>query len=173
MTNKNNQTVETKGREIIFTRTFDAPRGLVFETYSSCEHLKNWWGPREWPLSYCEIDFREGGNWHYCMKGPNENDESWGIAFYREIHKPEKIVYSDSFSDKDGNVNKDMPSFETIINFDEEGAKTKVTVASKVGTKEEVEKLVEMGMIEGFTETWDRLEEHLSALQEKNNSQEW
>jgi len=169
MTSKNNQTVETEGREIIFTRTFHAPRELVFETYTTCEHLMNWWGPRTWPLGYCEMDFRPGGQWHYCMKGPNEGDESWGIAKYKEIAKPEKIIYNDYFSDKDGNINTDMPAFDTMVTFKADGKNTIVKVASKVGSKEEVEKLVEMGMIEGFTETWDRLEEHLNALQEINN----
>jgi uncharacterized protein YndB with AHSA1/START domain len=165
MNKKKNQTVETKENEIIFTRTFQAPRDLVFETYTTCEHLKNWWGPREWPLDYCKMDFREGGSWHYCMKGPNPGDESWGIAYYKEITTPEEIIYNDHFSDKEGSVNSEMPSFDTIITFSEEDGRTTVRVASKVGSSEEVEKLVEMGMVEGFTETWDRLEEHLASIQ--------
>jgi uncharacterized protein YndB with AHSA1/START domain len=158
------QTVETKDNEIIFTRTFIAPRELVFETYSTCEHLMNWWGPRTWPLAYCKIDFRPGGTWHYCMKGPNKGDESWGLAKYKEIIEPEKIVYSDAFSDKDGNINANMPAFDTVIHFEAAGSDTKMTVTSKVGSREEVEKLVDMGMIEGFTETWDRLDELLAKL---------
>ncbi|MCC5940569.1 MAG: SRPBCC domain-containing protein [Balneolaceae bacterium] len=165
MSKEKNQTVETRDNEIIFTRAFNAPRELVFETYTTCEHLMNWWGPRSWPLSYCKIDFRPGGVWHYCMKGPNPEDESWGIAFYKEVEEPKKIVYNDHFSDKDGTVNTGMPSFDTIIHFTPEGDKTVVKVISTVGSKEEVEKLVEMGMIDGFTETWDRLEEHLAAIQ--------
>ncbi|REL32875.1 SRPBCC domain-containing protein [Rhodohalobacter sp. SW132] len=160
------QTVETKEREIIFTRVFNAPRKLVFETYSTCEHLINWWGPRSWPLSYCQIDFKPGGTWHYCMSGPNDGDESWGLAKFKKIDEPEKIIYQDYFSDKDGNINTEMPAFDTVITFDSVDSKTKITVISKVGSKEEVEKLVEMGMIEGFTETWDRLEEHLEDIQE-------
>jgi len=165
MEKQKNQTVETKEKEIIFTRTFDAPRVLVFETYTTCEHLKNWWGPRTWPLSYCKMDFRGGGSWHYCMKGPNPGDESWGIAKYKEIVEPEKIIYNDYFSDKDGNINPDMPAFDTMITFASIDNKTIVKMASKVGSPEEIDKLVEMGMIEGFTETWDRLDEHLAEIQ--------
>lgn len=160
----NSQTVETKDNQIIFTRLFDAPCELVFETYSTCEHLMNWWGPREWPLSYCKLDFRTGGKWHYCMKGPNPGDESWGLALYKEITEPEKIIYNDYFSDKKGTINEDMPAFDSVVTFEQIGAKTKVTVRSEVGSKEEVDKLVEMGMIEGFTETWDRLEELLDKI---------
>jgi uncharacterized protein YndB with AHSA1/START domain len=164
MEKQKNQTVETTENKIIFTRTFDAPRELVFETYTTCKHLLNWWGPREWPLSYCKMDFRPGGTWHYCMKGPNEGDESWGLAKYKEISEPEKIIYNDFFSDRDGNINNDMPAFDTIIIFSAEGERTTVTVSSEVGSAEEVKKLVEMGMVEGFTETWDRLEEHLASV---------
>ncbi len=159
------QTVETTDNEIIFTRIFDAPRDLVFETYTTCEHLMNWWGPRTWPLNYCKMDFREGGTWHYCMKGPNPGDESWGLAKYKEISEPEKIIYNDYFSDKDRMINTEMPAFDTIITFTSDDDKTEVKVVSKVDSKEEVDILVEMGMIEGFTETWDRLEEHLAAIQ--------
>ncbi len=163
MDTKKNQTVETKDNQIIFTRSFKAPRELVFEAYSTCEHLMKWWGPRTWPLNYCNIDFRPGGTWHYCMKGPNEGDESWGLARYKEITEPEKIVYNDYFSDKEGTINTEMPAFDTVIQFEEEDTGTRVTVTSNVASKEEVEKLVDMGMIQGFTETWDRLEEHLAT----------
>ena len=57
--------VETNGNELITTRKFNAPRKLVFEAHSDCKHLMNWWGPREWPLSYCKMDFRVNGTWHY------------------------------------------------------------------------------------------------------------
>ncbi len=164
MAENKNQTVETKDNQIIFTRSFNAPRKRVFEAYSTCEHLLKWWGPRTWPLAYCIIDFRPGGTWHYCMKGPEEGDESWGLAKYKEIIEPKKIAYNDYFSDKDGNINANMPAFDTVVLFEGTGGGTRVTVTSNVASREEVDKLVEMGMIQGFTETWDRLEEHLAAL---------
>jgi uncharacterized protein YndB with AHSA1/START domain len=160
-----NQTVETTDKEIIFTRIFDAPRELVFETYTTCEHLMNWWGPHTWPLNYCKIDFREGGSWHYCMKGPKPEDEAWGILFYNEIIEPEKIVYNDHFSDENGEINSELPSNDTTITFTSKSDQTIVKVVTRVDSKDEVDKMVEMGMIEGFTETWDRLEEHLATIQ--------
>ncbi len=89
----NKTKVETKERELIMERIFDAPPNLMFEVWSSCEHLKHWWGPKEWPMEECEMDFREGGTWHFCLRGPNKGDESWGLATYKEIDKPRKIVY--------------------------------------------------------------------------------
>ncbi|MEX0773973.1 MAG: SRPBCC domain-containing protein [Balneolales bacterium] len=164
MTNGNKTKVETTERELIMTRIFDAPRELVFETYSDCKHLKNWWGPRTWPLSYCKMDFRVGGAWHFCMSGPNEGDESWGKGIYKEIAEPERIVYNDYFSDKDGNINEDMPSTLATFEFAEHEGKTKITCRSEYQKPADLKKVLEMGMVEGMTETLDRLEEHLATV---------
>src|SRR5688572_2037912 len=152
--------VETKGSELIMTRQFNAPRKLVFETYTDCKHLKHWWGPREWPLSYCKMDFRVGGTWHFCMKGP-DGTESWGKALYKEIKAPEKIYYEDYFSDKDGNLNKEMPSTMLKFDFEEAGGKTIVKGTAKYASEADLQKVLDMGMIEGMAETLDRLEEYL------------
>ena len=90
-------THEQKSNVMIVKRIFDEPRGLVFEVYSSCKHLMNWYGGNEQPLSNCEMDFREGSKWTYCFKMPDE--EPCGMAIYKEIKKPEKIVYKDHFLD--------------------------------------------------------------------------
>lgn len=156
--------VETTEQEISFTRIFDASRELVFETFSDCKHLKHWWGPRTWPLSYCDIDFRPGGSWHYCMSGPNEGDNSWGKVLYKEIYVPERIVFEDYFSDKDGNINKEMPGTLATVEFVEHEGKTKVINRSEYQKAADLQKVLDMGMVEGFTETLDRLEEYLSAI---------
>lgn len=160
-TNKMN--VETKERELIMTRMFDAPRELVFETYSDCKHLMQWWGPREWPLSVCNMDFREGGIWFYCMKGP-KGELACGKAVYQEIQKPEKIIYKDYFADENGNVNEDLSSGLMTIEFAEYDGKTKLTGRAEYPKPSDLEKVLEMGMIEGMTETLDRLEEHLEKV---------
>ena len=153
--------IETTERELIYKRVFDAPRELVFETFTSCEHLKHWWGPRTWPVSYCKIDFRVGGVWHYCMSGPNEGDESWGKVIYKEIDAPEKLVYEDYFSDAEGNINKDFPSTLATYQLEEQDGKTVITGRALYQKPEDLQKVLEMGMVEGMTETLDRLDEYL------------
>ena len=156
--------VETKGKKLIMSRIFDAPRELVFEAYSSCEHLKHWWGPKEWPMKECSIDFREGGKWHFCLRGPNEGDESWGLAIYQEIKEPEKIVYKDHFSDDDGNINKDMPEMQITVELINQGGKTRLLSTTLFDSSETLEKTVEMGAVEGMNSSLDRLEEHLKKV---------
>lgn len=158
----NNKThVETKDRKLLMTRIFDAPRELVFKAYSSCEHLKHWWGPKEWPMDECEMDFRVGGKWHFCLRGPNEGDESWGLATYKEINKPRKIVYQDNFADKDGNINQEMPGMLITVEFIEHEGKTKLASTTLFDTPETLKSIVEMGAVEGWNSSLDRLEEYL------------
>lgn len=163
---ENKMNVETTEREIIFTRSFDAPRELVFSAFSSCEHLKHWWGPRAWPMAECSLDFREGGVWHYCLRGPNQGDEAWGRAEFKRIVEPERIVYIDSFSDAEGNINSDMPEGLTTFEFAEENGATQVTGRTEYSSASELEKVLDMGVIEGMTETIDRLEEYLARVVE-------
>jgi uncharacterized protein YndB with AHSA1/START domain len=155
--------VETKGNELIMSRKFNAPRNLVFEAHTDCKHLKNWFGPRQWPLSHCKMDFRVGGTWHYCMKGP-DGTESWGLAVYKDIKAPEKLYYEDHFSDKDGKPNKDMPATTVKTHFEEVGETTVIRSTAVYRSKEDLQKVLDMGMEAGMAETLDRLEEYVEKL---------
>lgn len=161
---KSDQKVETTERELVLTRTFSAPRELVFRAYSSCEHLRNWWGPRSWPMVECTMDFRVGGVWHYCLRGPDQGDESWGRAVFNEIAEPERIVYTDAFSDADGNVNEEMPQPRSSVELTEADGGTRLTLRARYPTSADLEQVLDMGMVAGMTETLDRLDEHLAEI---------
>jgi uncharacterized protein YndB with AHSA1/START domain len=169
MTNKMISKVE--GQELILERVFNAPRELVFKAFSEAEHLKQWWGPRGWTVTVCNVDFRPGGIWHYCMKCMDKNQgdfygfESWGKAVYEEIVTNEKIVYVDYFSDADGNEAEGMPSTQVTMSFLEHEGKTKLISVGRYDSAEALKSVLEMGMEQGITETWDRFEEHLQSLQ--------
>lgn len=158
-------TVETTDRELIFTRHFNAPPELVFETFSSCDHLRNWWGPRLWPISSCEMDFRVGGSWDYCMKGP-DGTLACGRAVYEEIRSPEKIVYTDYFVSPEGDAKDDMPSGLVTYEFADQGDATIVTGRTLYPQASDLQAVLEMGVIEGMTETLDRLDEHLEQVKQ-------
>jgi uncharacterized protein YndB with AHSA1/START domain len=155
--------MEKKDREFVMERVFNAPRELVWQAWSQPEHLKHWWGPKHWTLPVCRVDFRPGGIWHYCMRGPN-GEESWGRAVYREIVEPERIVYKDSFSDAEGNTAEGMPEMVITVTFDDMDGKTKVTARALFETAEDLETVLDMGMVEGLTQTWDRLEAYLAEV---------
>jgi uncharacterized protein YndB with AHSA1/START domain len=157
-------------RDLILERIFDAPRALVFKVYSEAEHLKRWFGPKGWPLTVCNIDFRPGGVWHFCMKCIDESQEyygheSWGKAVFHEIVEPERIVYVDSFSDAEGNIVEGMPETLITLTFVEhEGNKTKLISQAQYASAEALKTVMDMGMLQGITETWDNLEEFLEGI---------
>ncbi len=160
-----------EGQVIVLERVFNAPRELVFKVFSDGEHLKQWWGPRGWDITVSDMDFRPGGQWHYCMKclDPNQGDfygmESWGKSVYKEIDEPEKIVYIDYFSDAEGNIAEGMPATTVTLTFEELDGKTKLVNRGVYESAEALQSVIDMGMEEGITQTWDRLEEYLALKQ--------
>lgn len=167
----NKMITKAEGNVLTLERVFDAPRELVFKVFSEAEHLKHWWGPRGWTLTVCNIDFRPGGVWHYCMKCIDEKQvgyfgfESWGKAIYEEIVEPEKVIFVDYFSDADGNKTEGMPSSQVTLTLVELEGKTKIINRAQYVSADALKSVMDMGMEQGITETWDRLEEHLQSIQ--------
>ncbi|MDX1413520.1 MAG: SRPBCC domain-containing protein [Candidatus Promineifilaceae bacterium] len=149
--------------EIVVTRTFDAPRSLVWEVWTQAKHLKEWWGPKGWTLPVCDVDFRIGGTWFYCMKGPDDM-MACGKATYSEIHEPEGFVMKDSFVDTEGNPLQGMPVAVVTLRFIAEGNRTTVISQSVYPSKADRDRVIEMGVEEGITETQDRLESYLRTV---------
>jgi uncharacterized protein YndB with AHSA1/START domain len=147
-------------REIVMTRVFDAPRDLVFEAHSSCEHMMNWWGPRKYDVVDCEIDFRPGGRWRVVHRGPDGEEYAFR-GVYREIVRPERIVWTFEFEGMPGNV-----SVETMT-LEEHNGKTTFTGTSLFDTVEQRDGMLESGMESGAAETMDRLDEYLEVLKSR------
>jgi uncharacterized protein YndB with AHSA1/START domain len=150
-----------KTGELQIERVFNASIHRVFAAWSDADALKQWWGPRVFPTTYAKVDFRVGGRYHYCMTGPN-GEEAWGVMVYDEIDEPTRIVYTDHFSDKDGNFNNEMPSTTVTLRFEDLGdGRTKLT-SHATYKPEELQKVLDMGMQQGLAETFDKLEEYLA-----------
>lgn len=158
--------IKANGAELYLERTFAAPRQRVWAAFTECQHLKNWWGPHGWDLTHCNMDFREGGRWHYCMTGPGEDGtlmDSWGLQTFAAISAPERFAGTDVFSDKDGNQAPGMPVAKLTTEFIEVDGGTKVVSRTVYPTAEELQKIIEMGAEQGITETWDRLYKYLAS----------
>jgi uncharacterized protein YndB with AHSA1/START domain len=147
-------------REIVMTRIFDAPRDLVFEAHSSCEHLSRWWGPRGYEIVGCEVDFRPGGAWRVVHRGP-EGEEYGFRGEYREIVRPERITWTFEFEGMPGHV-----SVETMT-LEEHDGKTTFTSTSVFDSVEDRNGMLESGMESGAAETMERLDEYLEVLEER------
>ncbi len=157
----NKLTVTTPSdREIVMTRVFDAPRDLVFEAHSSCEHMSNWWGPRKYEFSSCEMDFRPGGTWRIVHRGPEGEIPAFRGEF-REIVRPERLVWTFEWEGMPGHI-----SVETVT-FEEHDGKTTITGTSVFDSAEDRDGMLQSGMEEGAAETYDRLDEYLEVLRER------
>ena len=148
--------------EFAFTRTFGAPRQLVWAMWTQAKHLVHWWGPEGWTLPVCNVDFRIGGAWFYCMQGPEMR--SCGLATYQEIDAPNRIVYADAFADADGNVLDQLPAAETTLTFSESEDTATVRGVSRYESKAMRDEILEMGVKAGLDQTLNRLDAYLATL---------
>lgn len=159
--------------EFVISRTFNAPRELVFKAYTDGERLSRWWGPKGWNMKVVTADVRPGGIFHYVLE--TSGNEWWGKFVYREVVAPERLVFVSSFSDPDGNVtrapfNENFPlEVLNILTLEEQDGKTTVTLRGGPlnATEAEHKFYVSMrsSMQQGFKGTFDQLEEYLASVQ--------
>ncbi len=83
-------------------RVLDAPRELVFAAWTRIEHLLQWYAPHGCTVRIVELDVRPGGRFHFCIHNPSFGD-CWCVGVYREIVRPERIVYTLATADSAGN----------------------------------------------------------------------
>lgn len=88
---------------LVIVRTFEAPRHLVWRSWTEPERVKRWWGPRGFTCPFASIDLRVGGKVLTCMRSP-EGTDFWSTGVYREIDPPGTLVVTDSFADEEGHV---------------------------------------------------------------------
>jgi uncharacterized protein YndB with AHSA1/START domain len=162
MTGKNNN-------ELVITRIFDAPREIVWKYWTDPDYFKKWWGPKVFTCPVSEIDFRVAGKYLHAIRS-REGQEFWSTGTYKEIVPMEKIVATDCFADKDGNV---VPStyygmegfpleLEVTFTFEDLGGKTKMTL-THVGI-ENIDEKISKEMEQGWNESFDKITPNLTAL---------
>jgi uncharacterized protein YndB with AHSA1/START domain len=144
-------------REIELTRTFDAPRALVFDAFTKTEHVPNWWGLSASKMTVCEMDVRPGGKWRYVSLEADGNEYGFH-GEYREVVPPERIVWTFEFEGMPGHV-----SVETM-RFEEQAGKTTVTTTTVFDSVEDRDGMLQSGMETGASESYDRLEAYLKTL---------
>lgn len=159
---------KTGGQELVITRVFNAPRELVWKTWTEPEHLMQWWGPRGFTSPVIKMDFRIGGKSLECMRSP-EGEDYWSTGSYREIVEREKIVTTDSFSDAQGNVvpasrygmsgNWPLELLVTVT-FEDVGDETQITLRHEGIPSGENRDSAESG----WNESFDKLAEYLMEI---------
>jgi len=138
-------------REVVITRTYDAPARLLFEAWSKPEHLMKWFGPVGWPLTLCEVDFRKGGRFRFAMTGPSGQQNMPFGGEYLEIVPNRKIVFDNAF---------EAPGAKkmiTTVTFDEKGGRTTLTHHTLFASAAMKNEYVDMGFVQGVGSGFDQL----------------
>ncbi len=147
---------------MVVTRVFDAPRELVWKAWTDPKYVMQWWGPKGFTAPFCEMDFRVGGKFLYCMRAP-DGQEFWNGGEYHEIVLHEKIVLSMYFSDSKGNKvepaqygidHEAIEDVHDVILFEDLGnGQTRLTFVGN----ETMQNAIESGQLEGTKQILDKL----------------
>jgi uncharacterized protein YndB with AHSA1/START domain len=145
---------DTSKRELKATRTFKAPRDLVFRMWTEPEHIAQWWGPNGFTTTIEKMDVRPGGEWLFVLHGPDGRDYP-NRDVYGEIAAPERLVI----------LHVNWPHHRMYATFTEAEGETTVSVRMLFESAADLNKVVtEFGAAKGLTENLERLGTHLTQL---------
>jgi len=145
-------------REILFTRTFDAPARLVFEALTRPEHVRQWWAPRSrGELLRCEIDCRVGGTWRLVMRASNGFEVGFS-GTYLEVEAPTRLVQTEVFDP--------FPEAGAVVTVElvERGGRTTLTSRARYPSKAVRDQVLATGMEDGARESYRQLTELVVTL---------
>ena len=120
---------------IVVERTFDAPPEIIWQMWTQPEHFKNWYGPNGFNVPVAEMDVRVGGKYLVCMEAADGSMKLWFVGEYQEIIPNERLVYTDSMADENGNavlrsaygINDDYPAATKVtVLLEDLGGRTKM-----------------------------------------------
>lgn len=138
--------------EIVLTRSFDAPRRLVFAAMTQAEHVRRWYGCDAFSLTVCDIDLRVGGAYRFTMRSPDGIDHTLH-GIYREISPPDRLVHTEAY------VTEGFSSDAALVTsvFAETDGRTTLTVTILHTCRENRDMHLGSGMERGAGEAYDRL----------------
>jgi uncharacterized protein YndB with AHSA1/START domain len=147
-------------RELVLTRTFDAPARIVFDCWTKPELLKRWWAPRSLGVTLlaCDADVRVGGTYRYVFG--HEGGPSMAFSgTYSEVSRPSRLVCTQVFEPM-------RAAGEAIVTatFDEQHGKTRLVLYQLYPSKEALDGAVASGMERGVRDTMEQLEELAGSL---------
>lgn len=157
-------TKDLEHKTLTIERSFNAPRAKLWRAYADKEWFERWWGPEGWETRVKEFDFRSGGTIHYGMKCVDQNQgewfgqESWGLMRLDVVDEPNSFTATDYFCDAEGTVTEGMPAQKFVVELVEDGSQTRLVTRSITDTAEQLEQLIKMGMVEGFSSQLKKLE---------------
>lgn len=145
-------------QEIIISRTFQAPRELVFKMWTDAEYLPEWWGPSSTSTIVDRLEARKGGIWRYIHNDGHGGEHIFSGVFH-EVASPERLIQTYEY--------EGMPAVGLVtVTFEESSpGKTTLTETTLYPSVEVRDGVLQSGMSEGAMELMDRFEQLLARLQ--------
>ena len=153
--------VDKQTKTVSITKEFAAELDLVWDAYTKPELLDQWWAPKPFTSRTKVMDFKVGGRRFYAMVSP-EGNERWSVQQYRSITPKTNFKFFNAFADKDENL--ELPGSDWDLNFSEQDGTTKVSISIYNESLERMERLIELGFVEGAKAQLKNLEELLAEL---------
>jgi uncharacterized protein YndB with AHSA1/START domain len=161
---KNRTEAERKSdRELVVTRTFNAPARDVFEAWTTPELMKQWWAPKSFGLKMisCEMDVRVGGGYRLVFEiGGDPAKQMAFFGKYLEVKPGSRLVWTNEEDEHGGAV--------TTVTFEEKGGKTLLVMHDLYPSKEALDEAIASGSTSGTGETFEQLDEILVALGQRS-----
>lgn len=145
-------------RELVVTRTFDAPARLVYEAWTTPELLMRWWAPKAYGITFisCEVDARTGGAYRFVFGHPASEQPMAFFGRYIEATPPSRLIWTNEEGGEDGPV--------TTVTFDERDGRTQVVMRDLYPSKDALDRAIASGSTGGYEETFLQLDEVLIEL---------
>ncbi|HYQ45003.1 MAG TPA: SRPBCC family protein [Polyangiaceae bacterium] len=154
---KNRTTLERKSdRELVVTRTINAPARIVFEAWIKPELLEQWWVPKSFGVTLvsCEVDVRVGGKYRFVFSHGDSKMEFFGR--YIEVIPPSRLAWTNDEAGDSGPV--------STVTFEEKAGKTLVIMHELYPSKEALDAAMASGEKSGMSETFEQLDALLVTL---------
>lgn len=158
MTIEKAQVTMPSDREVMVTRSFKAPRALVFRAHVEPELVRRWMlGPPGWSMPVCEMDVRVGGSYRWRWRSDTDGKEFGFAGTFREVQPPSKLVHTESYDA--GTVGDNYPGEALVTtSFVEEGGITTMTSVIDFGSKQTRDAAVKTGMTDGMEMSYQLLD---------------
>jgi uncharacterized protein YndB with AHSA1/START domain len=149
-------------REVKVTRSFKAPRALVYRAYTEPQLVQRWLlGPPGWSMPICEMDVRVGGRYRWRWRNDQDGSEFGFTGIFREVQPASRLVHTEAYDP--GTVQDEFPQNDALVtvSFVEENAVTTVTTLVDFGSREARDAAVATGMTDGMEQSYQLLDQIL------------
>jgi uncharacterized protein YndB with AHSA1/START domain len=144
-------------RTLTMTADFAAPVDRIWQIYADPRQLEKVWGPPTYPATVVDHDLTPGGRVTYFMTGP-DGDKFAGYWQITAVDEPNRLTFDDGFADLDFNPNPELPVGRNVFTFAAHDGGTRATYVSTYESVEALQRVLDMGMIDGATEAINQID---------------